>query len=171
MFLGVYVASAFLNNTPVVVVMIPIMLKLASALGISAKRLLIPLSYVSILGGTTTLIGTSTNLLVAAVAEDNGLDRFGIFTITPVGMVAGVAGILSLVLIARPFLPTDTASQIALSQEHRSFLSEVRILKGGNLVGRRLRDVPFTKRASVKIVGLKRSEENTAELQSLMRIP
>jgi len=156
MFLGVYVASAFLNNTPVVVVMIPIMLKLASALGISAKRLLIPLSYVSILGGTTTLIGTSTNLLVAAVAEDNGLDRFGIFTITPVGLVAGVAGILSLVLIARRFLPDDSPSQIELSQEHRSFLSEVRILKGGNLVGRQLRDVPFTKRASVKLVGLKR---------------
>src|SRR3546814_530565 len=61
-----------------------------------------------------------------------------------------------LVLSARRFLPDDTASQIALSQEHRSFLSEVRILKGGNLVGRRLRDVPFTKRASVKLVGLKR---------------
>ena len=88
MFVGVYVASAFLNNTPVVVVMIPIMMKLAGALGLSAKRLLMPLSFVAILGGTTTLIGTSTNLLVAAVADANGLDRFGIFTITPVGLVA-----------------------------------------------------------------------------------
>ncbi|MDZ3833482.1 MAG: SLC13 family permease [Sphingopyxis sp.] len=156
MFLGVYVASAFLNNTPVVVVMIPIMLKLAVALGISAKRLLMPLSFVCILGGTTTLVGTSTNLLVAAVAEENGLDRFGIFTITPVGLVAGVSGVLALLFIARRFLPDDTPSQIALSQEHRSFLSEVRILKGGNLVGRRVGDVPFAKRANVKLVGLKR---------------
>lgn len=156
MFLGVYVASAFLNNTPVVVVMIPIMLRLASALGIGAKRLLIPLSYVCILGGTTTLIGTSTNLLVAAVAEDNGLDRFGIFTITPVGLVAGVAGMFALLVIARRFLPDDAPSQIALSQDHRSFLSEVRILKGGNLVGRKIGEVPFIKRASVKLAGLKR---------------
>ncbi|MGN6596017.1 MULTISPECIES: SLC13 family permease [Sphingopyxis] len=156
MFFGVYVASAFLNNTPVVVVMIPIMLKLASALGISAKRLLMPLSFVCILGGTTTLIGTSTNLLVAAVAQDNGLDRFGIFTITPVGLVAGVAGTLALLLIARRFLPDDSPSQIALSQEHRTFLSEVRILKDGNLVGRRVGDVPFVKRANVKLVAMKR---------------
>ncbi|MBL0768384.1 SLC13 family permease [Sphingopyxis sp. DHUNG17] len=156
MFVGAYFASAFLNNTPVVVVMIPIMMKLASALGLSAKRLLIPLSYVAILGGTTTLIGTSTNLLVAAVADENGLDRFGIFTITPVGLVAGAAGVLALILIARHFLPDDTPQQIALSQDHRSFLSEVRILKGGTLVGRKVSDVPFVKRATVKLVGLKR---------------
>ncbi len=156
MFLGVYVASAFLNNTPVVVVMIPIMLKLANALGVSAKRLLIPLSYVCILGGTTTLIGTSTNLLVAAVAEDNGLNRFGIFTITPVGLIAGIAGMAALLLVSRHLLPNDSPSQIALSQDHRSFLSEVRILGDGNLVGRVIGEVPFVKRASVKLVGLKR---------------
>lgn len=156
MFVGVYFASAFLNNTPVVVVMIPIMMKLATALGLSAKRLLIPLSYVCILGGTTTLIGTSTNLLVAAVAEDSGLDRFGIFTITPVGLVAGVAGVLSLLFISRRFLPDDSPSQIALSQDHRTFLSEVRILTDGNLVGRKIGEVPFVKRANVKLVGLKR---------------
>ena len=156
MFLGVYVASALLNNTPVVVVMIPIMLRLAAALNLSAKRLLIPLSYVAILGGTTTLVGTATNLLVGAVAEENGLDGFGIFTITPVGLVAGVIGAFGLLAIARRFLPDDAPNQIALSQDHRSFLSEVRILKDGNLVGRRVGDVPFARRANVRLVGLKR---------------
>ncbi|PKP88525.1 MAG: SLC13 family permease [Alphaproteobacteria bacterium HGW-Alphaproteobacteria-17] len=156
MFVGVYVASAFLNNTPVVVVMIPIMMKLAGALGLSAKRLLMPLSFVAILGGTTTLIGTSTNLLVAAVADANGLDRFGIFTITPVGLVAGVAGVTALLYIARRFLPDEAPNQIALSQEHRGFLSEVRIVKDGNLVGKPVGEVPFLKRANVKLVGLKR---------------
>ncbi|MGQ3099999.1 MAG: SLC13 family permease [Sphingopyxis solisilvae] len=156
MFVGVYVASAFLNNTPVVVVMIPIMMKLAGALGLSAKRLLMPLSFVAILGGTTTLIGTSTNLLVAAVADANGLDRFGIFTITPVGLVAGVAGVTALLYIARRFLPDEAPNQIALSQEHRGFLSEVRIVKDGTLVGKPVGEVPFLKRANVKLVGLKR---------------
>lgn len=156
MFVGVYVASAFLNNTPVVVVMIPIMMKLAGALGLSAKRLLMPLSFVAILGGTTTLIGTSTNLLVAAVADANGLDRFGIFTITPVGLVAGVVGVTALLYIARRFLPDEAPNQIALSQEHRGFLTEVRIAKDGNLVGKPVGEVPFLKRANVKLVGLKR---------------
>src|SRR3546814_3199795 len=61
--LGALVASAFLNNTPVVVVLLPIMMKLADVTGISAKKLLMPLSIVAVLGGTLTLIGTSTNLI------------------------------------------------------------------------------------------------------------
>src|SRR3546814_13597869 len=79
--LGALVASAFLDNTPVVVVLLPIMMKLADVTGISAKKLLMPLSIAAVLGGTLTLIGTSTNLVVDGIVRDAGMPRFGIFEI------------------------------------------------------------------------------------------
>jgi Na+/H+ antiporter NhaD/arsenite permease-like protein len=78
-------ASAFLNNTPIVVLSAPVVRDVAKSLGRSPKRYLIPLSYAAVLGGCCTLIGTSTNLLVNDMAAVAGQPRFGIFEITPVG--------------------------------------------------------------------------------------
>ncbi len=85
-------ASAFVNNTPIVVLAAPVIRDVAQALGLSAKRFLIPLSYVSILGGACTLIGTSTNLLVNDMARNAGQPVFSLFEITPVGLCVGLAG-------------------------------------------------------------------------------
>ena len=95
-------ASAFLNNTPIVVLSAPVVRDVARSLGRSPKRYLIPLSYAAVLGGCCTLIGTSTNLLVNDMAMVAGQPRFGIFEITPVGlMVAGAGGLYLLLFGSR----------------------------------------------------------------------
>ena len=91
-------ASAFLNNTPIVVLAAPVVRDVARSLGVSPKRFLIPLSYITIMGGACTLIGTSTNLLVNDMARNAGQPVFGIFEITPVGLIIAAAGGLYLLL-------------------------------------------------------------------------
>lgn len=97
---GLGFLSAFLNNTPIVVLGAPVVRDVATALSISPKRYLMPLSYISVLGGCCTLIGTSTNLLVADMARISGQPQFGIFEITPVGVAVALAGGLYLFLFS-----------------------------------------------------------------------
>lgn len=92
------VASAFLNNTPIVVLAAPVVRDVAQSLQVSPKRFLIPLSYVTILGGACTLIGTSTNLLVNDMARNAGQPVFSMFEITPVAVIVALAGGLYLLL-------------------------------------------------------------------------
>lgn len=93
-------ASAFLNNTPIVVLSAPVVRDVARSLNLSPKRFLIPLSYAAVLGGCCTLIGTSTNLLVSDMAAIAGEPRFGIFEATPVGVAVAAAGGLYLLLFS-----------------------------------------------------------------------
>src|SRR5919106_7099359 len=93
-------ASAFLNNTPIVVLSAPVVRDVARSLGQSPKCYLIPLSYAAVLGSCCTLIGTSTNLLVNDMASVAGQPRFGIFEITPVGIIVAIAGGLYLLLFS-----------------------------------------------------------------------
>ncbi len=105
-------ASAFLNNTPIVVLSAPVVRDVAKSLNRSPKRYLIPLSYAAVLGGSCTLIGTSTNLLVNDMAMVAGQPRFGIFEITPVGLaVAVVGGLYLLVFGNRLISPGDETPQ------------------------------------------------------------
>ena len=103
-------ASAFLNNTPIVVLGAPVIRDAAKSLGESPKRYLIPLSYAAVLGGCCTLIGTSTNLLVNDMAAVAGQPRFGIFEITPVGLIVAAAGGLYLLLFSGRLIKSAEAS-------------------------------------------------------------
>ena len=103
---GGLLVSGFINSTPFVVVMMPVCFRLAEALGVSPKKLLMPLSVIAVLGGCLTLIGTSTNLVVAGIAEQAGIEPFGLFDITPYGLAVAAAGVVGLLIMAR-FLPSD----------------------------------------------------------------
>jgi di/tricarboxylate transporter len=108
-------ASAFLNNTPIVVLSAPVVRDAAKSLRLSPKRFLIPLSYAAVLGGCCTLIGTSTNLLVDDMAAVAGQPRFGLFEITPVGVAVAIAGGIYL-LLASPRLIRGDAEPEPVAQ-------------------------------------------------------
>lgn len=88
------VVSAFINNTAAVVIFIPIIMTLAMHIKASPSRLLIPLSFASMFGGVCTLLGTSTNILVSSIAQENGLEPFGMFEFLPFGLIVTIAGFL-----------------------------------------------------------------------------
>lgn len=106
-------ASAFLNNTPIVVLAAPVVRDVAKSLGLSPKPFLIPLSYAAVLGGCCTLIGTSTNLLVNDMASVSGQPRFGIFEITPVGVVVALSGAVYLMLFSQRLVGRDSTDEEA----------------------------------------------------------
>ncbi|MEW9854402.1 SLC13 family permease [Novosphingobium sp. M1R2S20] len=155
---GAFAASAVMNNTPVVIVMIPIIKRLGRVIGTSATRLLIPLSYVTILGGTLTLIGTSTNLLVNGVAQEQGLPGFGMFEITGVGLITAVAGIGFLGLVGPWLLPDREEPGAGEHGESDNYLSHLVLLADSRLVGQVLEETGLSRRQGVQVIAIRRGQ-------------
>ncbi|WP_416897472.1 MAG: SLC13 family permease [Minwuia sp.] len=135
----VAVTSGLLNNTPVVVIFIPIMVALASRLRRSPSGLMIPLSYAAILGGMTTLIGSSTNLLVSASAANAGAAPLGFFDFTITGSILAGVGLVYVIFVAPRLLPDRASYAQSLTEgaAGKQFIAQIDVRQGSQLVGER----------------------------------
>jgi di/tricarboxylate transporter len=134
--LTVALASAFINNTPVVVLFIPVVMGMCCKFNLSPSKFLIPVSYASILAGTCTLIGTSTNIIVSDISAKHGYGAIGMFELSALGVPIAALGTAFLMFAAPRFMPSllNPICEIENS-EHRRYLAELAIPRGSNLIG------------------------------------
>ena len=160
--------SAFLNNTPVVVIFAPIIKRWADSVKLPATKFLIPLSYVTILGGICTLIGTSTNLVVHGMILEAGYEGFTMFELGKVGIFIAVAGILYLFAFSSKLLPDvrkDSAEVEEELEEQKGNLHRVEAVLGPRFPGinKRLKDFNFKRHYGAEVKEIKRGGQSITE--------
>lgn len=149
--------SAFINNTAAVAVFLPLTLEMARRAGVSPSRLLLPLSYASLFGGVCTLLGTSTNILVASLARQEGMEPFTVFEFLPVGLIFMTAGVLYMILFGIPRLPDRGPSDVWSDYDVGDYLTEIVVLENSPNLGRRLDDCPLTTDLELDVLELQRA--------------
>jgi len=159
--------SAVVNNTPVVVVMVPLMLGIARKIKARPSKLFIPISFASQLGGTLTLIGTSTNLLVAGLVVELGHPRIGLFDITPPALVLMAVGVVYLLTVGRWLTPVREPAQDPIdAYELREYLTLLEVGSESPLVGRSLGESRFGTEFGLEVIALDREGRRRRQVRA-----
>jgi len=163
--------NRILNNTAVVAIFIPLVVDLCRRFHISPSKFMLPLSYVSIAGGTLTVIGTSTNLLVSAIAEDNGLPPFQMFEFSALGIILLVVG-LAYVLFASPYLLPTRSTPEALTRQYkmRHYLTEVQVTASSALIGATIEKSALNRDYDITVIAVHRGVDHVTENLRHLRI-
>lgn len=155
----VCVMSAFINNTPVVLVFIPAVLTVCAKVGQSPSKFLMPISFASMLGGSCTLIGTSSNILVSSISQSSGQGAIGMFEFSSVGIVMSCGGMAYLLLLSFRLLPDRiTIASTVTPETEKKYVTQVHLGPESHLIGQKLGETPFGK-SRVAVVELIRGEE------------
>jgi di/tricarboxylate transporter len=157
--------SAFMNNIGATAVLLPAVVGISRKAKVPLSKLLIPLSFSSLMGGNMTLIGTPPNILGATILADRGLPSFGFFDFTPMGAIVFVTGILYMLLIGRHLLPKKEDAEELRKLQMRQYISEVRIKAGSPLTGKNLVESRLGADYDLTVLGISRGGEITTSLQ------
>lgn len=149
--------TAFINNTAVVAVFLPVVEDWCKKQGISVSKLLIPLSYATVLGGMITVIGTSTNVLASELAKKLGYGEFHLFQFTALGLITFLAGLIYLTLFAPALLPDRKPvemNDVGEDYQLKAYVSEVVIPPGSSLIGQTLRSTSLQRKFDIDVLEL-----------------
>lgn len=162
--------SAFLNNTPIVVAFTPIIRKWCAEHSISPSKFLIPLSYATILGGTITLMGTSTNLVVHGLMLDFGLDGFSMFQLAIVGLPITIIGLLYIVTIGFKLLPNHKVMTEMVNEQSREYLSEVLVEEDFPYTNQTIEQAGLRNLKGLYLIEVIRGKEKISPVKSTTKI-
>jgi di/tricarboxylate transporter len=164
------VFSAFMNNIGATAMLLPAVVGISKVTKIPLSRLLIPLSFSSLLGGNMTLIGTPPNILASTILTNRGLEEFKFFDYTPIGIIVLTTGILYMVFVGRHLLPRRSTAEEQQTARLREYVSEVRVLQGSPLTGRTLAESRLGADYDLSVISILRNGTIQVELSSETQI-
>ena len=162
----VAIISSIMNNTPIIIIFIPLVSIIAEKMNLSISKALIPLSYAGILGGMTTLVGSSTNIIGAQVAKDLGVEGINFFSVTIPGLAIALPGILFVLFILPKLMPKRNKTSSSLSSDQNNFIAQIEIDNESNLIGETSLNGGFDALPDMKVLLIQRGEHSISAYQS-----